>query len=229
MPYYTNSSHLPVDYTADIFDALDIQDELQTLYTSGTVFHAFLGEKLPDWKAAAKLVKTIAENYKLPYYTISPTYSVCKNHGYLAGEHFVCPECGEAAEVYSRITGYYRPVKNWNDGKTQEYKNRRVYDVNSSVLHKESSEAKTEAACSSVQEAADTAVKYLFTTKTCPNCRIAKEFIKDEEYVVVDEEENAELTQKYGVMQAPTLVVVENGQAQKYVNASNIKKYAEAR
>ncbi|RHP31968.1 ribonucleoside triphosphate reductase [Lachnotalea sp. AF33-28] len=229
VPYYTNSSHLPVDYTADIFDALDIQDELQTLYTSGTVFHAFLGEKLPDWKAAAKLVKAIAENYKLPYYTISPTYSVCKNHGYLAGEHFVCPECGEAAEVYSRITGYYRPVKNWNDGKTQEYKNRRVYDVNSSVLHKESSEAKTEAACSSVQEAADTAVKYLFTTKTCPNCRIAKEFLKDEEYVVVDAEENAELTQKYGVMQAPTLVVVENGQAQKYVNASNIKKYAEAR
>ena len=229
VPYYTNSSHLPVDYTADIFDALDIQDELQTLYTSGTVFHAFLGEKLPDWKAAAKLVKTIAENYKLPYYTISPTYSVCKNHGYLAGEHFVCPECGEAAEVYSRITGYYRPVKNWNDGKTQEYKNRRVYDVNSSVLHKESSEAKTEAACSSVQEAADTAVKYLFTTKTCPNCRIAKEFLKDEEYVVVDAEENVELTQKYGVMQAPTLVVVENGQAQKYVNASNIKKYAEAR
>ena len=229
VPYYTNSSHLPVDYTADIFDALDIQDELQTLYTSGTVFHAFLGEKLPDWKAAAKLVKTIAENYKLPYYTISPTYSVCKNHGYLAGEHFVCPECGEAAEVYSRITGYYRPVKNWNDGKTQEYKNRKVYDVNSSVLHKGSSEAKTEAACSSMQEAADTAVKYLFTTKTCPNCRIAKEFLKDEEYVVVDAEENAELTQKYGVMQAPTLVVVENGQAQKYVNASNIKKYAEAR
>lgn len=229
VPYYTNSSHLPVDYTADVFDALDIQDELQTLYTSGTVFHAFLGEKLPDWKAAAKLVKTIAENYKLPYYTVSPTYSVCKNHGYLAGEHFVCPECGEAAEVYSRITGYYRPVKNWNDGKTQEYKNRKVYDVNSSVLHKESSEAKTEAACSSVQEAADTAVKYLFTTKTCPNCRIAKEFLKDEEYVVVDAEENAELTQKYGVMQAPTLVVVENGQAQKYVNASNIKKYAEAR
>ena len=98
-------------------------------------------------------LQTIAENYKLPYYTISPTYSVCKNHGYLAGEHFVCPECGEAAEVYSRITGYYRPVKNWNDGKTQEYKNRRVYDVNSSVLHKESSKAKTEAACSSVQEA----------------------------------------------------------------------------
>ena len=117
-PYYTNSSHLPVSYTADVFDALDIQDELQTLYTSGTVFHAFLGEKLPDWKAAAKLVRTIAENYKLPYYTLSPTYSICREHGYLNGEHFTCPVCGEKAEVYSRITGYYRPVQNWNDGKT---------------------------------------------------------------------------------------------------------------
>ena len=123
-PYYTNSSHLPVEYTTDIFDALDIQDDLQTLYTSGTVFHAFIGEKLPDWKAAAALVRKIAENYKLPYYTISPTYSVCKEHGYISGEHFTCPKCGKKAEVYSRITGYYRPVQNWNDGKAQEYKNR---------------------------------------------------------------------------------------------------------
>ena len=133
-PYYTNSSHLPVDYTSDIFDALDIQDDLQTLYTSGTVFHAFLGEKLPDWKAAAKLVKTIAENYKLPYYTMSPIYSICKEHGYLVGEHFTCPVCGQEAEVYSRITGYYRPVKNWNAGKTQEYKNRTSYVPASSAL-----------------------------------------------------------------------------------------------
>ena len=133
-PYYTNSSHLPVSYTADVFDALDIQDELQTLYTSGTVFHAFLGEKLPDWKAAAKLVRTIAENYKLPYYTLSPTYSICREHGYLNGEHFTCPVCGEKAEVYSRITGYYRPVQNWNDGKTQEYKERKMYDIGHSVL-----------------------------------------------------------------------------------------------
>ena len=135
-PYYTNSSHLPVDYTADIFDALDIQDELQTLYTSGTVFHAFLGEKLPDWKAAAKLVRTIAENYRLPYYTLSPTYSVCREHGYLSGEHFVCPKCGQKAEVYSRITGYYRPIQNWNEGKTQEYENRREYDIAGSSLKK---------------------------------------------------------------------------------------------
>ena len=135
-PYYTNSSHLPVGYTADIFDALDIQDGLQTLYTSGTVFHAFLGEKLPGWKAAAALVRKIAENYSLPYYTLSPTYSVCKEHGYLAGEHFTCPICGKKSEVYSRITGYYRPVQNWNDGKTQEYKNRKLYDVEHSCMKK---------------------------------------------------------------------------------------------
>ena len=124
-PYYTNSSHLPVEFTSDIFDALDIQDELQSLYTSGTVFHAFLGEKLPDWQSAASLVRKVAENYTLPYYTLSPTYSVCKDHGYIAGEHFTCPTCGHPAEVYSRITGYYRPVQNWNDGKSQEYKTER--------------------------------------------------------------------------------------------------------
>ena len=133
-PYYTNSSHLPVGYTEDIFSALDIQDDLQTLYTSGTVFHAFLGEKLPDWKAAATLVRKIAENYKLPYYTMSPTYSVCRDHGYVSGEAFTCPICGKKTEVYSRITGYYRPVQNWNDGKAQEYKDRRLYNIGHSVL-----------------------------------------------------------------------------------------------
>ncbi|MEE1477458.1 MAG: anaerobic ribonucleoside-triphosphate reductase, partial [Eggerthellaceae bacterium] len=137
-PYYTNSSHLPVGFTEDIFSALDVQEELQTLYTSGTVFHAFLGEKLPDWKAAATLVRKIAENYKLPYYTISPTYSVCKNHGYIAGEVYECPCCHEKTEVYSRITGYYRPVQNWNDGKSQEFKDRKVYDVEASKLAKSS-------------------------------------------------------------------------------------------
>ncbi len=128
-PFYTNSSHLPVGFTEDVFSALDVQDELQTLYTSGTVFHAFLGEKLPDWKAAANLVRTIAENYKLPYYTLSPTYSICKNHGYITGEVYECPICGEKTEVYSRITGYYRPVQNWNDGKVQEFRQRKEYVV----------------------------------------------------------------------------------------------------
>lgn len=226
-PYYTNSSHLPVDYTSDIFDALDIQDDLQTLYTSGTVFHAFLGEKLPDWRAAAKLVRTIAENYKLPYYTMSPIYSICKEHGYLVGEHFTCPVCGQEAEVYSRITGYYRPVKNWNAGKTQEYKNRTSYDVANSALKKgEKAAAKIVAAVEKKREEQEAGV-YLFTTKTCPNCKIAKEFLKGMDYETVDAEENPELTEEFGVMQAPTLVVVKDGKVQKFVNASNIKKFAD--
>lgn len=226
-PYYTNSSHLPVDFTKDIFDALDIQDELQTLYTSGTVFHAFLGEKLPDWKAAAVLVRKIAENYRLPYYTLSPTYSVCKEHGYIAGEHFTCPKCGKRAEVYSRITGYYRPVQNWNDGKSQEYKNRTVYDI----LH--SQMKKPQAALVKIHQdqvevqPVESQIKYLFTTSTCPNCKIAKGILEGEDYQLIDAEENPELARKYGVMQAPTLVVVENGQAKKYVNASNIQRYVD--
>lgn len=228
-PYYTNSSHLPVDYSSDIFDALDIQDDLQTLYTSGTVFHAFLGEKMPDWKAAAKLVRTIAENYKLPYYTMSPIYSICKEHGYLVGEHFTCPVCGQEAEVYSRITGYYRPVKNWNAGKTQEYKNRTSYDVANSALKKgEKAAARIVAAVEKKREE-QPAGTYLFTTKTCPNCKIAKEFLKDMEYQAVDAEENPQLAQEFGVMQAPTLVVVKDGSVRKFVNAGNIKKFAEER
>ena len=254
-PYYTNSSHLPVSYTSDVFDALDIQDELQTLYTSGTVFHAFLGEKLPDWKAAAKLVRTIAENYRLPYYTLSPTYSICQEHGYLAGEHFTCPICGAKAEVYSRITGYYRPVQNWNDGKAQEYKERRLYDVGSSVLKKkpessmeiaeaiEEAKAKVQEQQSALEQAKEQQAEntspqhpekkgngvFLFTTKTCPNCKIAKEFLKNETYTLVDAEENPELTDAYGIMQAPTLVLVKDGEIRKFVNASNIKKYVDSR
>lgn len=229
-PYYTNSSHLPVDYTTDIFDALDIQDELQTLYTSGTVFHAFLGEKLPDWKAAASLVRKIAENYRLPYYTLSPTYSICKTHGYLAGEVKTCPHCGEGTEVYSRITGYYRPVQNWNDGKLQEYANRTEYDIENSVLKRPTRSVVTlsyfaEEPRVEVEQPRD--VRYLFTTKTCPNCKLAKEYLKGVHYVAIDAEENIELAGRYGVMQAPTLVVVNGDSQKKYVNASNIKKYAE--
>ena len=227
-PYYTNSSHLPVDYTADIFDALDIQDELQTLYTSGTVFHAFLGEKLPDWQAAANLVKTIADNYRLPYYTLSPTYSICKEHGYLAGEQKTCPHCGKTTEVYSRITGYYRPVQNWNDGKLQEYKNRTEYDIENSVLkHSMVVTVSEKDGEKDVQITTLEEVKYLFTTKTCPNCSLAKELLKDTAYVLIDAEENMELTQKYGVMQAPTLVISKGDTVKKYVNVSNITKYVE--
>lgn len=246
-PYYTNSSHLPVDYTSDIFDALDVQDELQTLYTSGTVFHAFLGEKLPDWKAAATLVRKIAENYRLPYYTLSPTYSVCKEHGYIAGEHFICPTCGKKAEVYSRITGYYRPVQNWNDGKAQEYKNRTVYDILHSgapVAKPVEAEKKEEQPAVGGKHATRTmvtmtkddvkiqhpdTVKYLFTTSTCPNCKIAKKMLAEaeEEYQLIDAEKNPELVSRYGIMQAPTLVVIEGDETKKYVNASNIQKYVE--
>jgi ribonucleoside-triphosphate reductase (formate) len=226
-PYYTNSSHLPVGYTEDIFEALDIQDELQTLYTSGTVFHAFLGEKLPDWEAAAKLVKTIASNYKLPYYTMSPTYSVCKTHGYLLGEQYNCPHCGEKAEVYSRITGYYRPVQNWNEGKSQEYKNRKIYnltqsrDLESPVWNRESLPVKDEEAVQMLDGL------YLFTTKTCPNCYMAKEYLKGVSHAIVDAEENPELAREYGIMQAPTLVEIRGGKAMKYVNASNIKHFVD--
>lgn len=225
-PFYTNSSHLPVEYTSDIFDALDIQDDLQTLYTSGTVFHAFLGEKLDGWESAAKLVRTIAQNYKLPYYTLSPTYSVCKEHGYIAGEHFTCPHCGAKAEVYSRITGYYRPVQNWNEGKTQEYKNRKLYDIKHSVLKKPAKSLVTITE-DDVKIEPLHSVKYLFTTKTCPNCAMAKEILKGQEYVVIDAEENEELTRQYGVMQAPTLVVVDGNHTKKYVNASNIQKFVD--
>lgn len=228
-PYYTNSSHLPVDYTTDIFDALDIQDELQTLYTSGTVFHAFLGEKLPDWKAAAALVRKIAQNYRLPYYTLSPTYSVCKDHGYLSGEHFVCPKCGKKAEVYSRITGYYRPVQNWNDGKSQEYKNRTVYDIAHSDF-KGSTPTVTVTEREIRMEEADAGqvtAKYLFTTETCPNCKIAKQMLEGEDYELVDAEKNPELARKFGVMQAPTLIVIDGEETKKYVNASNIQRYVD--
>lgn len=233
-PYYTNSSHLPVDYTTDIFDALDVQDELQTLYTSGTVFHAFLGEKLPDWKAAANLVRTIAENYKLPYYTLSPTYSICKEHGYLSGEQKICPKCGKTTEVYSRITGYYRPVQNWNDGKLQEYANRTEYQIGNSVIKGEHLKAKpaseikaaTLSASMISQREEEKNIKFLFTTKTCPNCKLAKEYLKDVDYTIVDAEENMDLAVQYGVMQAPTLVIVTGQSQKKYVNVSNIKKYA---
>ncbi len=246
-PYYTNSSHLPVGYTEDVFSALDIQDELQTLYTSGTVFHAFLGEKLPDWKAAANLVRKIAENYRLPYYTLSPTYSVCREHGYLAGEQYVCPHCGQKTEVYSRITGYYRPVQNWNDGKAQEYKDRKVYDLgvsyahfNQNVTFDQPAAAAPAAAPSAVEletkKAPETAQApatglLLFTTSTCPKCVMAKKFLADAglsyDTVVVDKD--PALAKQYGVRQAPTLLVLDGGkEIQRVENPSNIRAFCEA-
>ena len=220
-PYYTNSSHLPVGYTEDIFSALDVQDELQTLYTSGTVFHAFLGEKLPDWKAAASLVRKIAENYRLPYYTLSPTYSVCKNHGYLAGEQPVCPFCGEKAEVYSRITGYYRPVQNWNDGKAQEFKDRRTYDIGASKLTHSGvrkQEPKAERQAELLNE-----IPELFATKTCPNCKQAEQLLDaaDIRYTVRFAEENRGTVRALGIRQAPTLV----SGGQKWTGVSGVREF----
>ncbi len=220
-PYYTNSSHLPVGYTEDIFEALEIQDELQTLYTSGTVFHAFLGEKMPDWKSAATLVRKIAENYRLPYYTLSPTYSVCRNHGYLNGEIYECPDCGEKTEVYSRITGYYRPVQNWNDGKVQEFKDRKLYNIAESKLNLHAAVKK---AANGFEEVEVTQKPMLFVTKTCPNCRIAKAELEKAhiEYDVILVEDNPDLARQYGIQMAPTLVA----EGQKFENASNIKRFA---
>ena len=228
-PYYTNSSHLPVGYTEDIFEALDVQDALQTLYTSGTVFHAFLGEKLPDWRAAASLVHKIAENYKLPYYTLSPTYSICKNHGYLNGEQYTCPHCGGNAEVYSRITGYYRPVQNWNEGKTEEYHARKLYDV-LGPSHAAKADVQPEVEAEAEEEHGAPVLGegiYLFTTSTCPNCRIVKRLLEDTglPYCVVDAAEQLDLTNQLDIRHVPTLVVSDGETAACYDNASTIRKY----
>ena len=230
-PYYTNSSHLPVGFTSDIFDALDIQDDLQTLYTSGTVFHAFLGQKLDNWQAAANLVRKIAENYKLPYYTMSPTYSICADHGYLTGDQRKCPICGRTTEVYSRITGYYRPIANWNDGKSEEFKMRKTYDIGHSVYK---GAAKQENACESavVEKAQQTAAEgmLLFTTKTCPNCKMSKMMLDKAGigYTPIDAEDNKDQTVKMGIRKAPTLLVPNgNGGYDRYENASEIKGFIE--
>ena len=227
-PYYTNSSHLPVGYTDDIFEALAIQDELQTLYTSGTVFHAFLGEKLPDWQSAANLVKKIAENHRLPYYTLSPTYSICPTHGYINGEVRTCPDCGRATELYSRITGYYRPVQNWNDGKAQEYQDRREYDIGSSNVRPLAERDQEAVRAKEDQQVGDLSSKHvLFTTSTCPNCTVSKADLRASgiDYLELNVKDHLELARQFGVMQAPTLLVKEDNQVRKIINASNIKQY----
>ncbi len=226
-PYYTNSSHLPVGYTEDVFSALDVQDELQTLYTSGTVFHAFLGERLPDWKAAANIVRKIAENYKLPYYTLSPTYSICREHGYLAGEHYTCPHCGEKAEVYSRITGYYRPVQNWNDGKSQEFKERKVYNVETSVLKHTGPVTECECEADANEDMPTNSRIILFTTKTCPNCKIAAKLLEDAgvEFDKLYVEDNKEMATELGLKQVPALIVANGDRVQKYMNVVGVREF----
>ena len=236
-PYYTNSSHLPVGYTEDIFEALAIQDELQTLYTSGTVFHAFLGEKLPDWKTAATLVRKIAENFKLPYYTMSPTYSICQDHGYLIGEHKTCPKCGRVCEVWSRITGYYRPVQNWNDGKVQEYEHRKEYELANSTLEgrrlcdREGTPAPVEAAPVEAAPAAPVEKIMLFSRVTCPNCRVAETMLSKAgiAYEKLIADQNIELCKAYGVKGAPTLVVTRGDEFESYYSVQEIKKYLASR
>jgi ribonucleoside-triphosphate reductase len=138
-PYYTNSTQLPVGYTTDVFEALDLQDSLQTKYTGGTVLHIFLGEEEPSPTATKKLIRKIAENYSLPYYTITPTFSVCPDHGYIAGEHQICPTCKAnnkttECEVYSRVVGYLRPVNQWNRGKQQEFSDRKTFDMMQKIM-----------------------------------------------------------------------------------------------
>ena len=239
--YYTNSSQLPVGYTDDIFDALDLQDNLQTKYTSGTVFHAFLGEHLPNWQAAAHLVRKIAENYALPYYTLSPTYSICAEHGYLPGDQYKCPFCGKETEVYSRITGYYRPLKNWNDGKVQEFQNRLEYDQHKAGVP-EAGAAPCEAMCETCQieppadsseqvpESVAAEMPILVATETCPNCRMAARFLDEAgiAFTKVYASQRPDLIETYGIRTAPTLLVPDHGQMKAIINASNIRAYAEA-
>ena len=237
-PYYTNSSHLPVGYTEDIFEALAIQDELQTLYTSGTVFHAFLGEKLPDWKTAATLIRKIAENFKLPYYTMSPTYSICQEHGYLIGEHKTCPVCGKVCEVWSRITGYYRPVQNWNDGKVQEYNDRKEYNLGTSQIEGRRLCDREDVPAPVVGEvpvpAAPVAAEkkvMLFSRVTCPNCRVAENMLNKAgvAYEKLIADENIDLCKAYGVKGAPTLVITDGSQFESHYSVQEIKKYLASR
>jgi ribonucleoside-triphosphate reductase len=258
-PYYTNSSQLPVGYTSDIFDALDLQEELQTVYTGGTVFHVFLGEAISDWRACAQLVKTIAYSYRIPYFTISPTYSICPVHGYLAGEHFFCPLCaaeerrkmeqkgekidegaqilGTRTEVYSRIVGYYRSVKNWNAGKKAEYKERRVFDPDSKPNERATCNSPVQRDCKAESESPEHGVSeahyesveddiskahydgasivLLFTRKNCPNCPPVRRALAgnvDFEEIDADSQEGMAQASRFEIYSTPTVLVLdENG------------------
>ncbi len=228
-PYYTNSSHLPVGFTESVSEALNIQDELQVLYTSGTVFHAFLGQKLQDWKIAANVVKKIAENYKLPYFTLSPTYSICPEHGYITGEHYNCPTCQAETEVYSRITGYYRPLKNWNNGKQEEFNDRTEYVLNEKQFNQI---FKTKLEESNIITNAKFEVEknklMLFTTENCPNCKMVKAFLEKQniDYDIIEADKEINLTKNYQINLVPTLIVSKDAEHyDKYTNFSSIVRY----
>jgi anaerobic ribonucleoside-triphosphate reductase len=228
VPYYTNSSHLPVGYTASISEALNIQDELQTLYTSGTVFHAFLGQRLPNWKVAANVVRKIAENYRLPYFTMSPTYSICPEHGYLNGEQYTCPKCGRETEVYSRITGYYRPIKNWNDGKVAEFHERKEYNIGDQLDLDETPLYTKEELAEKINICLDGKKYLLFTTHTCPNCRLIKVVLDDHkiDYEMIYADDEPELAKKYGIQTVPTLVISDEGKVYETLrNYSEIARF----
>ena len=227
-PYYTNSSHLPVGYTDDIFEALDHQDNLQTKYTSGTVFHAFLGEKLPDWKSAMALTRKIANNYRLPYFTFSPTYSICPEHGYITGEHWTCPHCGKQTEVYSRVTGYYRAVQNFNDGKAHEFRDRKEYVISTSKFTPNTEPNISEQPEPVITKKIDRTKPLLVTTETCPNCKLVKQYMEEKQFdcEIIIASENRELIKEIGVSQAPTLVIFnDDSTITQIANASNIRAY----
>lgn len=221
-PFYTNSSQLPVNFTSDIFDALDHQEALQSLYTGGTVFHGFVGEAIDDWKSCRALVRAMAEGYRIPYYTISPTYSVCPDHGYLSGEHFTCPRCGKVAEVYTRIVGYYRSVANWNKGKREEYGKRKLFEVKESLDTKNEKKTsageveKRAAATEQVKEGSGkAAVRWLgFFRKACPSCPPVKEAAATlpfpGEAVDVDKEEGLALAADHQVYSTPTVILFDD-------------------
>ncbi|MBO4878894.1 MAG: ribonucleoside triphosphate reductase, partial [Clostridia bacterium] len=195
--------------------------------------HTFLGEKLPSWESTAALVKKISDTYRLPYYTMSPTYSVCRSHGYLPGEQYTCPHCGARTEVYSRITGYYRPVQNWNDGKLQEFKDRKEYTILDWKKHKElEAEAAAKKAAEEAEKAEDaTPVKatLLFTTKTCPNCRTAIGLLERNgvEYRRLDAYEEQELALRFDIRTAPTLVVIEGENVERFEGVGAINRYCQ--
>ena len=233
-PFYTNSSHLPVNFTDDIFEALDIEDKFQILYTSGTVFHAFLGEKMPSWKSCMNLVRKIAENYKLPYYTISPTYSICLKHGYIIGEKEECPQCHQKTEIYSRITGYYRPIQNWNIGKIAEFNTRKSYilknNLKNDYCHNDNCFVKKTKNIKKKIINFEQKKIFLITNKTCPNCNLIKMFLKQNhiKYQEINGNENDKI-KKYHISKVPSLLVIndENNNYIKYDDFSLIKQYIE--